>query len=48
MGVALTRTADPSAFSSGDSSVNLFVRDGLRQSGARFCHLHTQRPPIGA
>jgi len=48
MGVALTRTADPSASSSGDSSVNLFVRDSLRQSGARFCHLHTQRPPIGA
>ena len=48
MGVALTRTADPSASSSGDSSVNLFVRDRLRQSGARFCHLHSQRPPIRA
>ena len=33
---------------SGDSSVNLFVRDSLRQSGARFCHLHSQRPPIRA
>ena len=32
----------------GDSSVNLFVRDSLRQSGARFCHLHSQRPPIRA
>jgi hypothetical protein len=33
---------------SGDSSVNLFVRDSLRQSGGRFCHLHSQRPPIRA
>jgi hypothetical protein len=33
---------------SGDSSVNLFVRDSLRQSGARFCYLHSQRPPIRA
>jgi len=33
---------------SGDSSVDLFVRDCLRQSGAYFCHLHSQRPPIRA
>ena len=33
---------------SGDSSVNLFVRDRLRQPGARFCHLHSQRPPVRA
>ena len=33
---------------SGDSSVNLFVGDSLRQSGTRFCHLHGQRPPITA
>ena len=26
---------------SGDSSVNLFIGDSLRQSGARFCHLHS-------
>src|SRR6267142_2049234 len=33
---------------SGASSVNLFVRDSLRQLGARFCHFHSQRPPIRA
>ena len=33
---------EPSVSFSGDSSVNLFVHDSLRQSGARFCHLHSQ------
>jgi hypothetical protein len=45
--VLIPRSA-PAWTLSGDSSVNLFVRDSLRQLGARFCHLHSQRPPIRA